>query len=201
MFVVVPIQSTERLHQKCCLPWIFCANDDVNSVSGPLLSPKLIPAEKSSCPVSPPPLFALLSPCLHIWLPSWIQNPPPLNLLKWHAAGLSLSLWDTLLWSDLSFSLCSLRPALRKIAFATKHQTFNEPVKLTFKLLVGYFFLSFYFLNDGHNHGKKNVASEIMQKSKWWNAFGCRVYLCNFCRLPKDILSYIIWDRTLYQVV
>lgn len=117
-----------------------------------ILSPKLIPAAKTSPPVGPP---SLLGPSLRIWSPSWLQNPPPLNLFKWHAAGLSFSLWDTLLWSDWSSSLGSLCPALRKIAFATKRQTFNEPEKLSFSLLVGFF--SSFFLNDGHNYGKKNV--------------------------------------------
>lgn len=57
---------------------------------------------------------------------------------------------------------------LRKIVFATKRQTFNEPGKLSFRLLVTFLFSSF-FLNDGHNYGKKNVAlkyAKICKKKK-----------------------------------
>lgn len=166
MFVVVPSQSAERLHQEYCLTQIIKVSFYVcirAQSQVPIMSPKLLPAEKSSRPVGPP---SLLGPSLRTWSPSWIQNPPPLNLFKWPAAGLSLSLWDMLLCSDWSSSLSSLCPALRKIAFATQRQTFNEPGKLSLKLLVGYFIFSSYFLNDGHNYGKKNVALKYAKMCK-----------------------------------
>lgn len=105
-------------------------------------------------------------PRLRTWSPSWIHNPPPLNLFKWPAAGLSLSLWDMLLCSDWSSSPGSLCPALRKIAFATQRQTSNEPGKLSLKRLVGSFIFSSYFLNDGQNDGKKNVALKYAKMCK-----------------------------------
>lgn len=140
----------------------------------PLLSPRLIPAERTSrpirsisifhCPRSPaaylvPFLATEPSPSKSIQVTRCRIIPQPLR----HAALVRLILLS-------GFTL----PGAAKIAFATKRQTFNEPVKLSFKLWFGFFFLSlwFFFRSDGHNYGKKKkVAAAKVRDEFVFQAF------------------------------
>lgn len=150
MFVVVPIQSTEAAavilsNQDHSV--LSCVCDDVSSVSGaPSLSSKLNLAARPSCPVRSTSTFccprspsaylvAVLatepSPSKSIQVTRCRIIPQPLR----HAALVRLILLS-------GFTL----PGAAKIAFATNHQTFNEPVKLSFRLLAGYFSSRFLLL-------------------------------------------------------
>lgn len=151
MFVVVPIQSTEaaavilpnqdRSLLSCVCVW-WCEL----SPGAPSLSSKLNPAARPSrpvrststfcCPRSPSAyLVAVLatepSPSKSIQVTRCRIIPQPLR----HAALVRLILLS-------GFTL----PGAAKIAFATNHQTFNEPLKLSFRLLVGYFSSRFLLL-------------------------------------------------------
>lgn len=86
----------------CVLTFLCTKNKDPKNTTA-LSAPAVIPrcTSRPCCLNGPICFFAHLSPA---------STLPPPKLFKWHTAGLSLSLWDTLLWSDLSSSLGSIWP-------------------------------------------------------------------------------------------
>lgn len=129
------------------------------SLRPPSLSPRLIPAERTSRPIRSTSVFTVLGPPAAYLLPFLVTEPSPSKSIQVtrcriipqplrHAALVRLILLS-------GFTL----PGAAKTASATKHQTFNEPVKNLFQTLA-WIFVSLFFPNDGHNYGKKSVAGK-----------------------------------------
>lgn len=101
-------------------------------------------------------------------LPFLATEPSPSKSIQVTRCRIILSLWDTLLWSDLSSSLGSLCPALRKQRLQQNIKPSMNQWRTCFRLWLGFFSLSSFPTMDTTMVRKMLLGRSCCCKSEWW---------------------------------